>query len=245
MTFTGQFSIAAFPGDSISCTVDGFTVTATIYRDDDSTPPWEREDGHGPVSDWTTRDPLPGEKVLAESRHGRVFYDMAAAERQAEREQWGVRCSEHMTPSQRAAVAARVDYHHLKDWCDDVWSYVGLALTVTRDGVTLVDGFDVSLWGVESNGGPYLTEVANDLLPQALEKARDTLMSLLLVAPGPVAPSPAPAAPSPAVMAEALRHIETHAQEMATAPDTKMYRAWFQSVADMAREALKPQGGEA
>jgi hypothetical protein len=35
-----------------------------VALDDLNDPPWERADGHGPVSDWTRREKRPGERVL-------------------------------------------------------------------------------------------------------------------------------------------------------------------------------------
>lgn len=77
----------------------------------------------------------------------------------------------------------RANFEHAlavrKAWEDDEWHYVGVALSVTRDGVML-DEHAASLWGIECNypladGGynnGYLLEVANELLPEALEAAR-------------------------------------------------------------------------
>ncbi len=87
--------------------VDGLTFALVIAYDDDADPPWEREDGHGPVSDWTRRDKRPGEWTLAEDRGGfRRFYDAAGAQRIALREHWGP----HRMPHERPRIAARL--HH-------------------------------------------------------------------------------------------------------------------------------------
>jgi len=69
----------------------GLTFRAKIERDDDMGAPWDEHDGRGPVSDWTTRDKLPGELVLSEDRRGRSkrFYDFAEACRIARKEGWG------------------------------------------------------------------------------------------------------------------------------------------------------------
>lgn len=69
---------------------DGFTLRATIDHDSDYGTPWDDEDGHGPVSDWTKRAKLPGELVLCEDDRGsRRFYDFAEACRMALRDGWG------------------------------------------------------------------------------------------------------------------------------------------------------------
>jgi hypothetical protein len=83
------------------------------------------------------------------------------------------------TPENRAhfekALAAR------KAWLADEWHYVGIVLRVAKRGITL-DRHAASLWGIEVNypGGDnsYLLEVANELLPEALEVAKEKLAKL-------------------------------------------------------------------
>jgi len=57
-------------------------------------------------------------------------------------------------------------------WRRDEWFYCGIVLAVSLEGVEL-DAHAASLWGVEANypgtDNSYLTEVANELLPEALE----------------------------------------------------------------------------
>lgn len=66
-------------------------------------------------------------------------------------------------------------------WKKDEWFYVGVILTVRKNGVTL-DEHAASLWGVECNypgsDNSYLTETANELLDDALEKGREVLAKL-------------------------------------------------------------------
>lgn len=78
-----------YDGETFEFTHKRKTYVATIERDDSHGAPWEEEDGHGPVSDWTTRDKLPGELVLSEDRGSKRFYDFAAACKQARKEGWG------------------------------------------------------------------------------------------------------------------------------------------------------------
>lgn len=83
------------------------------------------------------------------------------------------------TPENRAhfetALTAR------RAWERDEWHYCGVVLSVSRDGVEL-DGHAASLWGIERNypgsDNSYLLEVANELLPEALNVARDKFASL-------------------------------------------------------------------
>ena len=60
-------------------------------------------------------------------------------------------------------------------WKNDEWFYCGIILSVAIDGLTL-DNHVASLWGIEANypdsDNAYLSEVANELLPEALEAAK-------------------------------------------------------------------------
>ncbi len=60
-------------------------------------------------------------------------------------------------------------------WLNDEWFYCGIILSVTIDETELTD-HAASLWGIEANypdsENAYLTEVANELLPEALEAAK-------------------------------------------------------------------------
>ena len=60
-------------------------------------------------------------------------------------------------------------------WKNDEWFYCGVILSVAIDGLTL-DRFAASLWGIEANypdsDNAYQTEVANDLLPEAIAEAK-------------------------------------------------------------------------
>ena len=55
---------------------------------------WEWGDGHGEVSEWTTRDKKPGEVVLCIDGRSRLYYDMQGAVKLARRE-WVSKDSEN------------------------------------------------------------------------------------------------------------------------------------------------------
>lgn len=203
---------------------DGFTLSAMLRPDDCSGSPWDNEDGHGPVTDWTTRAKRPSERVLIGERRGHNrYYDFAEACRIALRDGWGAapysleiergkyglcRANGHwfddrrnlvaivsdwhddvnaaiaqmyakhratMTPHEYAARAAESDFQRLRGWCDDSWSYVGVVVTASREGVKLATA---SLWGIESDAGEYLVETANDLAAEAIDDALATLGAL-------------------------------------------------------------------
>jgi hypothetical protein len=66
-------------------------------------------------------------------------------------------------------------------WRKDEWFYCGIVLSVAFEGV-LLDDHAASLWGIEANypdsDNAYLTDVANELLPEALEAGRAILARL-------------------------------------------------------------------
>jgi hypothetical protein len=159
---------------------DGFTYLADVERDD-AEPPWDRDDGHGPVSDWRGMGPhgyapkRPGEFVLNADRGGSRFYDFAEACKIARRDGWGIEHPEGLTPRQIAAMAAAADFRRLRDWCADEWWWTGVVVTVSRAGITLASA---SLWGIESDAGDYFAEVAADLAREALGEAGAKLAEL-------------------------------------------------------------------
>ena len=66
-------------------------------------------------------------------------------------------------------------------WRKGEWFYCGIVLTIECEGVEL-DSTQASLWGVEANypgsDNANLTEVADELLPEALDTARAVLARL-------------------------------------------------------------------
>ena len=60
-------------------------------------------------------------------------------------------------------------------WKNDEWFYVGVVLSVSRNGVELSD-HAASLWGIDCNfsdtSNAYLSEVAQELEAEALDTAR-------------------------------------------------------------------------
>jgi hypothetical protein len=227
MGYIFNFGREVYPGQSERANDGEFEICATVYADDDYTPPWDREDGHGQVSDWRGRNyaKSPGERLLHKDRGGARFYDMAAAVAQARREHWGpspyrleIEAGAHglvranvqwfrgreliaiVTPWQLGAndartdaygqlrervgaggyaeMAAFADFERLRRWCDDQWSYVGVSVTVGFRGVQLVDDYECALWGIESDCGEYVAEIAAELAEEAMDAARAKLESL-------------------------------------------------------------------
>lgn len=179
--FTESFNTYPCVGDKITCEVDGFTVTAIIEDEDAGNTPWE-DDGHERVSDWVSRPKRPEERVLCASHSTYRYYDFAEAVKIALRDNWDAEPYGTGTPGQRAERAAERDYKAIKAWCNDEWSYCGVCVSVACDGVELTKRYDAALWGIKLNypGGnnAYLTEVANELLDDALASARKVLKRL-------------------------------------------------------------------
>lgn len=76
---------------------------------------------------------------------------------------------------QKKLLAAR------EAWFNDEWFYCGIVLTASKAGVDL-DQYAAALWGIECNypdsDNSYLSDVANELLPEAIERAQTILKQL-------------------------------------------------------------------
>lgn len=155
---------------------DGFTIKARTEYDDDSTPPWSSE-GHGPVSEWTDRKKGPGERVLCSDRSHYRYYDVSEAVRIAKRDGWDAPPYGEGTKGQRAARAVEADFQFLRSWCNDEWHYVGVVLSIWKNGVQL-DEHATSVWGVEDNDSKYLRELAEEMVDEAVSVGRATMAKL-------------------------------------------------------------------
>jgi hypothetical protein len=181
-----DFGAETYPGETLTIERAGFTLTARVYADDDSTPPWDRADGHGPVSDWRVAGynnhppKAPGERPLSRDGRAARFYDFAEAVRIAQRDGWGVTGGRlpGETARQYAARAVEADFQFLRGWCNDQWSYVGVAVVASRAGVDLTGEYECALWGIESCAGAWVSEVANELAQEAMKAARAKLAEL-------------------------------------------------------------------
>lgn len=147
-------------------THEGLEFTFDTSRDDCHGAPWDEEDGHGEVSDWTRRDKSPGEMILCEDRGAKRFYDFAGAVKTARKEGWDA-APYGGTQGEKAARAAMADFDRLRRWCSDDWQYVGVIVTC----LDLPGNPEASLWGIESDAGEYLAEVARDLADELIETA--------------------------------------------------------------------------
>ncbi len=163
-----KLSLADLPTRSDSVALPhgcGLRLTLTTESDQCHGAPWKECDGHGPVSDWTTRDKRPGERVLARDRHAKMFYDFAAAIAEAKRDGWDAPPYKTGTKGEQAVRAVEADFEYLRKWCAGDWEYIGVIVTLSDDEGNEL-GKD-SLWGVESLGDYWRTvalELAQGLL---------------------------------------------------------------------------------
>lgn len=158
--YYGKGETLTFPG--------GYSALVRCDYDPAAVAPWDNSDCHGPVSDWTTRAKLPGERVLCEDRGIRRYYDYAEAVRIAKRDGWDAPPYGTGTKGERAARAAAWDFEYLRRWCNDGWHYLGVMVTVYRNGAEVADD---SLWRVESEGD-YWRETAAEMIDYAISKDR-------------------------------------------------------------------------
>lgn len=138
--------------------------------------PWLREDGHGPVSDWTSDPKAPGQMVLCSDRRMYRYYDFAEAVKLARRDGWDTKPYGTRKPGERAHDAAMADYNYLRQWCDQQWHYCGIVVTLLdADGEPDVNA---SLWGIE-DGLPsmseYHEEVIGELINECLSQITATI----------------------------------------------------------------------
>jgi hypothetical protein len=165
----------------------GYTFRVRFERDDYMGEPWKEHDGHGVVTDWTSRDKAPYERILVSDRHGRSrrYYDVQASTKLARKDGWGCSHGRHVATlenpptraahqvywhghtSQGAATACAVneDFENLRAWCNDEWEWT--RVVVTLDGEDYME----ALSGIDGyRDGKYCTEVAYELADEILSR---------------------------------------------------------------------------
>jgi hypothetical protein len=151
--------------------IDGTQFNVYVFPDDCHYAPWEECDGHGPVSEWTSRAKKPGEIELYYDNGWRYYYDFQEACRIARRDGWG--CSfpdETMTKRQIAARAARDDYDRLRHWCNGDWGYVNVQVCLCDDDGDEVDGESEIMGGFESDDKDSINNIASQLAQEILRR---------------------------------------------------------------------------
>ena len=161
----------------------GRTFTFRTEFDDSHGAPWEEDDGHGVVSEWTTRDKAPGERVLHADRSSKRYYDIAATMQIARKDGWGLCDADKAklaaklgrAPTRGDIVAEAVDrdYEHMRRWCADLWQWIGVIVEHAETGES------ESLWGIESESGDYLETVAHELADDINTRLDSTLAATI------------------------------------------------------------------
>jgi hypothetical protein len=156
--------------------VDGYLFKVEIQRDDCMGAPWEEHDGHGPVTEWTSRrEKKPGERVLSTDRWSRRYYDAQEATAIAKRDGWGLcpkgieeltkRLGHAPTPGQIINAAVDKDFEYLRRWCADLWEwkYVRVVNVIEHDGDYEEQRHEDSCGGIDGDADDYIQEMAYDL----------------------------------------------------------------------------------
>ena len=154
-------------------------VRVSLFYNEYVDKPWKLYDGHGIVSEWTSRDKRAGELILYKNRGQYLYYDLQETIKTARQEGWGIGREDNAgkTKGQIAYEAVMRNFKYLRDWCNQEWWYCGVTATVIEDWM----GNDVSdmdiggrLWGIEDgygeygrNAESYIKEVADDLAREA------------------------------------------------------------------------------
>lgn len=116
-----------YPRDYETFDHKGHTFRVAIEHDPDIGAPWKEQDGHGVVSDWTSRAKRPGELILARDRTRYRYYDLSASTARAKRDGWGPHQPRpDETRGQAIARAVQEDFEYLRAWCADDWQYVSV-----------------------------------------------------------------------------------------------------------------------
>ena len=70
----------------------------------------------------------------------------------------------------------------IDSWKRNEWHFCGVVISASKNGVFINDHL-ASLWGVECNlplgGNSYLLDVANELLPEAIEIAEEEIKEMV------------------------------------------------------------------
>ena len=168
----------------------GRTFRVNHPYDDCEIIPWKEYDGCGIVSDWTTRDKAPGERILATDRHSRMYYDFAATIAKAKAEGWGLappalaelalKLTRRPTRKEIVAEAVERDFRHLYGFANDEWTYVCLEVTEIESGETeYLGGMESDDYDGLRDEAHYLADIINDRLnEQAAAEIEETRESV-------------------------------------------------------------------
>lgn len=136
--------------------------------------PWEECDGHGAVSEWTTRDKKPGELILRSDRRYKLYYDFQGAVKTAKLERWGCdSLTGNETAGEKAFKSVISDFNYLKAWCGNEWFYACLHVVMLDSDGNKLDGYDDYMGGVEYGISDYWQTVAQEMASEIERRFRE------------------------------------------------------------------------
>jgi hypothetical protein len=164
-------------------TIKGCNVIVSVHQDQHMGEPWNEHDGHGIVSEWTTRNKSAGELILHQDGRSKLFYDFAETMKIAKRDGWGLsperlsklekRLGRKPTTGQIVADAVSRDFEHLRQWCNGDWCWFGYTTEInTPDGETITGD---SCWGFDDE--KYMLDEAFSQAAHAVKEWRDNKAS--------------------------------------------------------------------
>ena len=168
MTFTERFQPFVCEGDSIACEAQGFEIIARIvreFRGSENAPGERFPEGRPDAPDQRQDGFWPSLYKDAPGLLGEADKDLVR----------GTKYPPNGHHRERFAQAQAKAEAVMEAWREGQWFYCGIVLSVALEGVTL-EPHAASLWGVEANypdsDNAYLTEVAQELLPEAVDTGR-------------------------------------------------------------------------
>lgn len=161
------------PIDSFEFSHNGHVFVARVYADDYHDAPWAEEDFHIDGIDYFARqsDIPRGYHVLSTHGSGYWAFPLGPAIVKAAREGWrsdgwharNLRVKpgkSKITRAQRTYAAVLDDAARMAGYINGDWCYVGVSVTPVGED----EDFSNALWGLESDSGDYLRQVALELL---------------------------------------------------------------------------------
>jgi len=169
----------------------GYSFRVRFQHDDDMREPWKEHDGHGIVSEWTSRDKAPYERILVSDRSSCRYYDVQASTKLARKDGWGCSHSTHDGKTftsghntKRAAIACAVneDFENLRAWCNDEWEWTIVSVTLLDENGRATSEREC-IGGIDSyRDGCYCTdtayELANVILSRVEVEHPDVILSI-------------------------------------------------------------------
>lgn len=163
---------ALYEGSDNDVQYAGLNFKVSFPYDDDGSAPWERGDGYGIVSDWTSRDKRPGEVRISSDRGSYRYYDWAGSIAKAKAEGWDAAPYGTGTKGEQAVRAVKADFEFLRGWCNDEWRFVIVKVTCTDDeGDELAE----DICGGFETFKDYHEEAAWEMIEQMAETVRENL----------------------------------------------------------------------